>query len=90
MANNAVTGIIVLAVVGIGGYTYMKSRDNTPVGLVTFKVLGSGEGLGIDDEEKETVKVKSTHDEEGKDCDKHPSSEQNRFLPHIQNSSEFL
>ena len=51
MANQAVTGIIVLAVVGIGGYTYMKSRDNTPVGLVTFKVLGGGEGLGADDED---------------------------------------
>jgi hypothetical protein len=51
MANQAVTGIIVLAVVGIGGYTYMKSRDTTPVGLVTFKVLGGGEGLGMDDEE---------------------------------------
>lgn len=52
MANQAVTGIIVLAVVGIGGYTYMKSRDTTPVGLVTFKVLGGGgEELGIDDEE---------------------------------------
>jgi len=51
MANKAVTGIIVLAVVGIGGYTYMKSRDTTPVGLVTFKVLGGGEGLGADDED---------------------------------------
>ena len=51
MANQAVTGIIVLAVVGIGGYTYMKSRDTTPVGLVTFKVLGGGEELGIDDED---------------------------------------
>ena len=51
MANNAVTGIIVLAVVGIGGYTYMKSRDNTPVGLVTYKVVNGGEGLGADSDE---------------------------------------
>tara|TARA_B100000902_G_scaffold219301_1_gene208319 strand:+ start:226 stop:735 length:510 start_codon:yes stop_codon:yes gene_type:complete len=51
MDNKAVTTIIVLAVMGIGGYTYIKSRDTTPVGLVTFKVLGSGEGLGMDDEE---------------------------------------
>lgn len=46
MANQAVTGIIVLAVVGIGGYTYMKSRDTTPVGLVVVKNIGETESLG--------------------------------------------
>ena len=49
MANQAVTGIIVLAVVGIGGYTYMKSRDTTPVGLVVVKNIGETESLGYCD-----------------------------------------
>ena len=50
MANQAVTGIIVLAVVGIGGYTYMKSKDTTPIGLVVVKNIMPSEGLGLNED----------------------------------------